>query len=340
MLYYIPQTRMLSSAQNSLSPDSKPKSIFHELVSFLLVAMICSFALNIIQSTVLSVLMLFDPAYHELYGGMMESGTVDMQPILDYMNSFLANLPGDIYIVFLASSGLYIIASIIYCKCFEKRSLFGIGFNKRGIIPEYLLGLAVGAVMISAPALICYLTGCVEFSLSASASPLAIVLFFLAFILQGLGEEVLFRGYLLTSLSRRHNVWVAIIISSLMFAVFHVPNANFSIIAFINIALFGIFAAVFMLKRGSIWGVGAIHTAWNFLQGNIFGISVSGNPKFSSVLEAVNADFGSILSGGDFGLEGGLGATVILLVALLCALLMPAKKSEVHAGGATFDQKQ
>ena len=229
---------------------------------------------------------------------------------------------------------------IHFCKCIEKRKLFSMGFNKRGLVFEYILGLFLGALMIALPALVCYLTGCVSFSFDASVSPLVIVLFFVAFILQGMGEEVLFRGYLMTSLARRHNVWVAIIVSAIMFSIFHIPNSNFSIIAFINIFLFGIFAGVFTLKRGNIWAVSALHTAWNFLQGNIFGISVSGNPKFPSVLAAQNADFGSILSGGDFGFEGGLGVTVILLIALLSALMMPAKRSEVIPDSAAEPTKQ
>jgi membrane protease YdiL (CAAX protease family) len=248
---------------------------------------------------------------------------------MDYMLEFMNSLPSEIYIVFLASSALYIVGAIIYCRCFEKRKLFSLGFNKRGIISEYLSGLLLGSLMLAIPALACLFTGCVSFSPDPSASPLIIVLFFVAFVLQGMGEEVLFRGYLMTSLTRRHSPWFAIIVSALTFSFFHIPNANFSIIAFINIVLFGIFTGVFMLKRGSIWAVAAIHTAWNFLQGNVFGISVSGNPKFSSVLSSTNAEFGTILSGGEFGLEGGLGATVVLLIALLLALIMPPKKSEL-----------
>ena len=83
-----------------------------------------------------------------------------------------------------------------------------------------------------------------------------------------------------------------------------------------------------MMKRGSIWAVGAIHAAWNFVQGNIFGFNVSGNPKFDTILEAQTSNFGAILSGGDFGPEGGLGVTVILLIALLFALIIPTKKCE------------
>ena len=155
-----------------------------------------------------------------------------------------------------------------------------------------------------------------------------IVIFFIAFILQGMGEEALFRGYLLTTLARRTHIWSAIIISSIMFSLFHIGNASFSIIAFINIFLFGVFASVFMLKRGSIWAVGAIHTVWNFVQGNVFGFNVSGNPKFETVFETAQANHGWVLHGGDFGPEGGLGVTVVLLVAILFALLLPTKKSE------------
>ena len=329
MLYHIPQTQMLSSAQKSLSPDAKQKSVFSELISFLIVAMIASFAISIIQSTVTTLLMMFDPGYHEIIESIVASESYDVQPLMDYMLEFLNSLPSEIHIVFLASSALYIVGAIIYCKRFEKRSLFSLGFNKRGILPEYVSGLILGAVMIALPSLICHLTGCIIFSFDRSASPLVIALFFVAFVLQGMGEEVLLRGYLMTSLTRRHSPWFAIIVSALTFSFFHIPNANFSIIAFINIVLFGIFAGVFMLKRGSIWAVCATHTAWNFLQGNIFGISVSGNPKFSSVLNATNADFGTILSGGEFGLEGGLGVTIVLLIALLLALMSPGKKSEL-----------
>jgi membrane protease YdiL (CAAX protease family) len=155
-----------------------------------------------------------------------------------------------------------------------------------------------------------------------------IVIFFFAFLLQGMGEEALFRGYLLTTLARRTKIWGAIIISSLIFALFHMGNANFSIIAFINIFLFGIFASVFMLKRGSIWAVSAIHTVWNFAQGNIFGFSVSGNSQMPSVLRSAGENFGWILHGGEFGPEGGLGVTIVLMIAILGALLIPTKKSE------------
>jgi len=269
--------------------------------------------------------MLTDPEYYAL----ILSDTVDAGAVADYALKLASNIPTWLYAAILATSGFMIVAALIYCKRFQDRPAFSVGFSKRGVVPEYLLGIVIGAVMISLPAIACGISGCVIYTQSTTVDPFMIVLFLLAFVLQGMGEEALFRGYLMTSLARRNNPWVAIIVSSLMFAAFHVGNPNFTVIAFINITLFGLFAGVFMMKRGSIWAVGAIHTVWNFMQSNVFGYNVSGNPKFDSILTSESANFGAILSGGDFGIEGGLGATVVLLVAILAALLMPTKKSEL-----------
>ncbi len=336
MLYSIPKTKMLGAAQDSLSPGSKSRSMFVEIMIFLLVVIISMMPQEFIVTIATMIFMFRDPKYIELITQSMQNGVVDEDAVLEFTESFVNNIPAEIYVVSLAASGFMILGAVIYCRAFEKRRPMSLGFNKRGALPEYLIGIIIGAVMISLPAFFCFLTKCVGFQFNDSAAPLTIVLFFLAFLLQGMGEEALFRGYLLTTLSRRNNIWTSIIMSSLIFAIFHIANANFSIIAFINITLFGIFAAVFMLKRGSIWAVGAIHSVWNFMQGNIFGFSVSGGPQYDSVLNATGEGFGVILSGGEFGLEGGLGATIVLIAAILLALLMPAKRSEL-AGNVSID---
>ncbi len=340
MFYSIPQTKMLSAAQNSLSPSSRPRKLYVELLIFLLVFMIVSVPQSMVMSMVTSVLMFFDAEYNALMDSLTESimngdASVNLGDVysltMEYTIGLMQRIPAEAYILILASSGFMIPGSLIYCTKIEKRSAFSMGFNKRGVVSEYLVGIAVGALMISLPVLVCVLTGAATLSFDPNVNPLIIFLFFLAFVLQGMGEEALLRGYLLTTLSRRANTWVAIIISSLIFSIMHLGNANFGIIPFINITLFGIFAAVFMLKRGSIWGIGAIHTVWNFMQGNIYGFSVSGTPKLNTVFDCTLGDFGSILSGGEFGIEGGLGATVVLLIALVITLAMPAKKSELDS---------
>lgn len=324
MLYKINMTRMLWGAQNSLPLDKPMRSVPMELLVFLLVTMIVSLCQSFVMSIVQVPLMLADPEYYTL----ISNPEVSADEITEYSIRFTQSLPAWVNAVLLASSAFMIIAALFYCKKFEKRKAYTLGFTARGCLTEYLGGLGIGAVMISLPILACLATKCVSFSLTKSIDPLMIAIYFAAFLIQGMGEEALFRGYLMTSLARKKNIWLAIIVSSLMFSVFHIGNSAFSFIAFINIFLFGIFASVLMLKRGSIWAIGAIHAIWNFAQGNIFGFNVSGNNMGSSLLTATQNNFGQILSGGEFGPEGGLGVTVVMLVAILGSLMISTKKSE------------
>ena len=324
MLYHIDLTKMISGARDTLLLENKPKSVPIELLIFLLVSTIASIPQTIVSSICSVAIMLNDPKYYEL----ILSNNVTSEAITEYSNTLMANLPDWYYAVLLMSSGFMIFAAIFYCKKFEKRKAYTIGFCKKDFFSEYLFGMLIGIIMITIPVAVCLLTDSVALTLSANVNPLTLALFLAAFVFQGMGEEALFRGYLMTTLSRRTGLWPSIIISALLFSLFHVGNASFSLIAFLNIFLFGIFAGVFMMKRGSIWAVGAIHTVWNFIQGNVFGFNVSGNPRFESVFFAEYNSRGTILSGGDFGPEGGMGVTVTLLIALLGALLLPTKKSE------------
>ena len=324
MLYHIGLTRMLAGAQMSLPLEKRSRPFTLDILIFLLVSLIAQVPQSIVSFMYTLIAMLSDPAYYDL----IMSETFDAAAIEEYSLSFMNNLPSLYYVLILASTGFMILAALLYCKLFEKRKAYTLGFTSRGFFAEYLMGIVVGTVMITLPLVACVLTGSVTVSFTENADHLTILLFLVAFLIQGMAEEALFRGYLMTSLARKLKIWPAILISSLFFALFHIGNAGFSFIAFINIFLFGVFAGVFMLKRGSIWAVGAIHAAWNFCQGNVFGISVSGFAKFDSVFTSTQANVGAILHGGDFGLEGGLGVTILLLIALLGALLMPTKKSE------------
>ncbi len=297
----------------------KPKPMILELLIFLAVAYAAMVPQAVVTTVYTLVLLFTDPAFLQLISDPSAMG------VMDYTTLLTATLDSGLWIAALICSGFMIPAAILYCRIFEKRPASTLGYTKKGFLKDYLIGAVAGLVMIALPVLLCLLTGTVELSLSESVSIPAILLFLFAFLLQGMGEEALFRGYLLTTLSRR-GVWPAALISSLMFSLFHIANASFSLIAFLNIFLFGLFAAVITLKRKSIWMVGAIHSIWNFAQGNLFGFEVSGNPRFESVLSAAVKDGYKWFHGGTFGPEGGLAVTLLLLVALLIAFLIPPRK--------------
>jgi hypothetical protein len=83
----------------------------------------------------------------------------------------------------------------------------------------------------------------------------------------------------------------------------------------LNLFLFGLFAALYSLAEEGIWGICGLHAVWNWVQGNIFGLEVSGlRPPGGSllILEERGPD---LITGGAFGPEGGLMITLALTVA-------------------------
>ena len=159
-------------------------------------------------------------------------------------------------------------------------------------------------------------------------------------MIQGMAEEVLCRSYFLVSIGRRYPMWVAVLLNALFFAALHLANNGISVLAFVNLTLFGIFASVYFIKRGNIWGIGAIHSIWNFVQGNFYGIRVSGIETSCTVFDSVSVDGRAWMNGGAFGLEGGLAVTIVLVAATLLMLSQPAKDAVVEEAGAEVSTEE
>lgn len=219
---------------------------------------------------------------------------------------------------------------LIYCTKIEKRPLRSLGIKKGNGVVEYLVGLAAGFAVFSAAVGICAATGSLKLSVANRGLGL-LPLFFLGYMLQGFSEELMCRGFLMMSISRTNSLFSGVIVNSLVFAALHLLNPGIGLIAILNLFLYAVFASVYFLKRGNIWGVAAFHSVWNFVQGNFYGIQVSGLKNPTTVFDSEMAGgLSKLFNGGSFGLEGGLGVTIVLLVGIVVfALLIPAKKSEI-----------
>ena len=217
---------------------------------------------------------------------------------------------------------------LLFCKLLQKRRMNTLGFRKKSLVKEYVCGLAVGFVLFSAAVGICVFTGSLKFEGLSSTFTLGMFLLFtLGYMLQGMAEEVLCRGYLLVSIGRRYSMLVAIWVNAVFFAMLHLLNDGISVLAFINLVLFGVFASVYYIKRDNIWGVGAVHSIWNLVQGNFYGIRVSGIQTSCSVFSSEMVEGKEFINGGAFGLEGGIAVTIVLLVGTVILLGMKSKKT-------------
>ena len=236
---------------------------------------------------------------------------------IEQYNSLLQNRSQWVTVYMLFAEIFLIVLYTGYCKLIEKRPLSSMGFTKRNMSSFYAKGIGWSAVLLGGAYLICILTGACHFEgVSAQLVPGYVVFYLIGYMIQGLAEEVICRGYLLVSLSRRNSVWYSVILSSGVFMAMHMSNEYVTVLAYINLFMCGLLFGLLFVESGSIWMVAALHSGWNFLQGNIFGISVSGTAKASSVFDSSFTDGWSFMNGGDFGLEGGLAVTIVLAVGI------------------------
>ena len=178
---------------------------------------------------------------------------------------------------------------------------------------DFLLGLAIGAGLIALSVAVMAVLGHVSFQLAWSRhalGQLAAVLFMLA--AAAMTEELMFRGYPFQRLVEALGAVPAILVLSFLFGYAHSRNPHVSLLAILNTLLVGILLAVAYLRTRALWLPWGIHLAWNATLGVAFGLPVSGL-DFSVVVKGT-ALGPAWLTGGDYGLEGSLLATVVILI--------------------------
>ncbi len=323
---YLPPVKMLQEAKD----NSKGHKLWIEIAIFLLVFGLTQ-SIAAIPVTIGSVIAIFtSDTFQEMLSQIASGGLMSDAEIMDMTNTLLANMPDWLMLVQLFATALATGGVIIYCRFIEKRPISSMGLRKGHILREYGIGAGVGILLISLCVGLCLLTGSMQLQASAF-SPVMWLLFLMGFVIQGMSEEVMCRGYMMVSVSRKNALWLAVMTNSVIFSLLHLGNPGFGLLPLVNIILFGILESVYVLKRGDLWGACAIHSLWNFFQGNVFGISVSGTGAGSSPLSAVMTEGHELLNGGSFGLEGGIAVTLVIGIATVAMLLfLPSNKEELQ----------
>ena len=147
-------------------------------------------------------------------------------------------------------------------------------------------------------------------------------------IFPAVSEELVFRGILFRWMEEWGGSWVALLVTSALFGAAHLMNPNASAIAAVGIAFEAgvMLGAAYMLTR-SLWLPMGIHAAWNFAQGEIYDIPVSGTPVHGMVDARLCCN--PLLTGGGFGLEASVIAIVVATAFGLWLLWLAIRKGEL-----------
>jgi len=221
---------------------------------------------------------------------------------------------------------LFSIIAVLYCKLIEKRGMQDIGLTKRGT--DYLLGTLIAVAMLVLVVFLCLITGSVYFcGINRDVSIKGLLLWGVAFIIQGSEEEILCRGFLMNTLKKKIPLPPAVFISSTAFVVPHLimtpildSGLLYALIGIANLYLISVLFSIIVLWRGNIWVSCGLHTAWNYVLNIILGLTVSGNDAKQEGLILIGINKLNIIDGSEYGFEAGI-ATMVVTIIAICIIL-------------------
>ncbi len=201
-------------------------------------------------------------------------------------------------------------------------------------IAEVAAGAALGIGLIAASWGIVALLGGASIAWK-SPDLLSFLLWSAILLAAATWEEVLFRGYAFGWLRKGIGRWGATGLCAAIFTAAHLTNPNITAIGALSI---GLASAMLCLSRflagDRLWWPIGLHWGWNFAQGMLFGVAISGIDDGDGTIPAMARSTLSgpdWLTGGDFGFEGSAGTVGLLIVA--CVLLIVALRAHPRTPG-------
>lgn len=141
-------------------------------------------------------------------------------------------------------------------------------------------------------------------------------------LLPGITEEIIFRGAFFRLVETSLGTWLGLLASAILFGSVHLSNPNATMLTSLAIAVeAGLLLGLCYAWKRSLWFCMSVHAAWNFTQGSLLGISVSGHQIPSLLIGTTQGPI--VLSGGEFGAE----ASILAVLSSLAVSAVIARKA-------------
>jgi membrane protease YdiL (CAAX protease family) len=235
----------------------------------------------------------------------------------------------------------------------ERRPVGRYGFGGRRKIGRFLAGFAWGLVFLAALVGALWKRGLLVFDrrllFGADAWRYGAI-WMVGFILVGLLEEYMLRGYLQYTIARgaaslygllfetKHRealgFWTAAALLSFVFGFGHISNPGESAIGLWSAGLIGLIFCLTLWKTGSLWWALGFHASWDWAQSFVFGVADSGT-MVQGHLYASHPVGDVILSGGTTGPEGSaLILPVLGVLVVVIAMTLPKRRWSIDGAGS------
>ena len=209
------------------------------------------------------------------------------------------------------------ISILVLIKIIEKSTWVEFGFNKnnRREVFKTGIGTSVLGLIVIFGALV--VSNNIRINLSDNISYMSILILFLLVLIQGILEEIIFRGYLMSRIAAKKSKWIAVFGSTIFYLVFHMSNPNTTKLSFFNIFLISIVMCLLYWYFDNVLVVAIFHGIWNCISGVILGFNISGIKVLNSVFTIKLLGDMQVVTGGDFGLDGSIIATLYFAILAL-----------------------
>lgn len=226
-------------------------------------------------------------------------------------------------LITLTKSFIVIMVYRLTMKYLARRSISEISRQRAGI--EAGMGLLTGALFILVSTLIVVAMGGYSLQWASSVDTSSVLIISIeAALSAAIVEELIFRGFMFQAIQNMVGDWPALAVTSLFFGVAHLGNTGATLWSAFAITIeAGVLLGAAFLWRRNLWFVLGLHFAWNAIEG-LIGIPVSGH--VIAGLYTVKVNGATLLTGGDFGLEGSIVPVIVSLLITVPMLICATRK--------------
>ncbi len=205
-------------------------------------------------------------------------------------------------------------AAWIMVHFIDRRPFTSIGFIRQHVVRDLSTGIAMGSAMMAMCVAVLTAAGWAEWLPVPRFSVGVLALAAVSMIANTATQEVLARGYVQQTFDFELGTRNSILLSACFFTLLHAGVIR-AVLPAMNLFAAGILLGVAYAGTGNLWLPIGIHFAWNFLQGPILGLLVTGQ-NVSTSHPMLQVDGPAILTGGSFGIEGGLLALIVTVAGI------------------------
>lgn len=210
----------------------------------------------------------------------------------------------------------------------DHRPFATIGLAPRRLVRHLALGAVAGMDWIGISLGAAWLGGWLAYRPGQVISWAALLGAGVALVLNVLTQQLVLCGYVLQTIRARAGAPLAIVLAAAMFVGFHAAAFKGAWLPAGNVFLAGLLFCTAYQLTGQLWFPIGMHAAWNFTLGPVLGLAVSGSQHLGSGWRVFDLAGPARLTGGAFGLEGGLivtATTCLMLAAVAVALRLRSR---------------